>query len=71
MKLYSRNDCPLCEDVEDSLRILDIDYIFIDIDLNEKLRIKYHVRVPLLVNDKNQELAWPFSQEQLREFCQC
>ena len=75
MLLYSRNDCPLCEDVEQTLQRLMIDFKFIDIDLDESLRIKYHVKVPVLVNKKNhkndQELNWPFDDKQLKEFAQC
>jgi len=68
MILYSRNDCPLCEDVEELLLHLDIQYTFVDIDLDEQLRSKYHVRVPVLMNDKNQEMGWPFDADQLKEF---
>jgi len=70
MKLYSRHDCPLCEEVEDTLMRLNISYQFVDIDLDEKLRSKYHVRVPVLVNTKQQELTWPFAETQLMEFAQ-
>ena len=68
MILYSRNDCPLCEDVEETLLRLNIAYTFIDIDTDEKLVQKYHVRIPLLVNAQKQELGWPFEDSQLKEF---
>ncbi len=68
MILYSRNDCPLCEDVEDSLLKLNIKYTFVDIDADEKLLKKYHVRIPVLVNALNQELCWPFEEAELKEF---
>jgi len=68
MKLYSREDCPLCEDVGENLVRLKVEYTFIDIDQDETLRKKYHVRVPVLVNDKQQELAWPFDEAQLMVF---
>lgn len=68
MILYSRNDCPLCEDVEDSLLKLNIKYTFVDIDSDEKLLKKYHVRIPVLVNKHNQELCWPFEEADLLEF---
>ena len=68
MKLYSREDCPLCEDVEENLARLKVKYTFIDIDQDETLRKKYHVRVPVLVNDQQQELAWPFDEAQLMVF---
>jgi len=68
MILYSRNDCPLCEDVEDSLLKSNIKYTFIDIDDDEDLRKKYHVRVPVLVNSLKQELCWPFEEAELKVF---
>ncbi len=70
MKLYSREDCPLCEDVEENLVRLKVKYTFIDIDQDEALRKKYHVRVPVLVNALEQELAWPFDDARLTEFLQ-
>lgn len=68
MLLYSRNDCPLCEDVEETLIRLNIQYEFIDIDLDEELRKKYHVKIPVLINESQQELYWPFDENQLFEF---
>lgn len=68
MRLYSRENCPLCEDVENTLIRLNINYEFIDIDLDEKLLKKYHVKVPVLLNDNNQELFWPFNEAKIEEF---
>lgn len=68
MILYSRNDCPLCEEVEDSLNQLNLSFKFIDIDLNQELRTRYHVKVPVLVNHLQQELGWPFTDSELIEF---
>lgn len=70
MKLYSREDCPLCEDVEENLIRLKVKYTFVDIDQDESIRQAYHVRIPVLVNDLQQELAWPFNESQLIEFIQ-
>ncbi len=70
MILYSRNDCPLCEDVEESLLKLNIKYTFVDIDTDEKLVQKYHVRIPVLVNSIKQELYWPFEEQELKDFSQ-
>ena len=67
MLLYSRNDCPLCEDVEKTLQRLNLEYTFIDIDLDAALRKKYHVKVPVLLNEQ-QELSWPFDDSQLLTF---
>ena len=68
MRLYSRENCPLCEEVENTLIQLNISYDFIDIDLDEKLLRKYHVKVPVLLNDQNQELLWPFDEAKIQEF---
>ena len=68
MILYSRNDCPLCEDVEETLLKLNIKYTFVDIDGDRKLLQKYHVRIPVLVNSHMQELCWPFEEAELKEF---
>lgn len=69
MILYSRHDCPLCEDVEDTLIRLGIHFKFVDIDENESLRKKYHTLVPVLFkDDTSRELTWPFEDQQLLEF---
>jgi len=68
MLLYSRNDCPICEDVEATLLRLNIAYDLVDIDLDEVLRKKYHVKVPVLMNEKRQELNWPFNDKELLLF---
>ncbi|MCF6318607.1 MAG: glutaredoxin family protein [Proteobacteria bacterium] len=70
MKLYSREDCPLCEDVEENLVRLNVKYTFVDIDSDEILRKEYHVRIPVLENNLQQELAWPFDDVRLMEFLQ-
>ncbi len=68
MILYSRHDCPLCEEVEDMLIRNNISYEFINIDADEVLRKAYHVRVPVLMNTHQQELTWPFDEQQLHRF---
>lgn len=68
MILYSRNECPLCQDVEETLVRLAISFKFIDIDLNQDLLKKYHVRVPVLMNAHSEELSWPFDDNDLLAF---
>ncbi len=68
LKLFSRQDCPLCEDVEDQLQSLGIKYEYIDIDESETLRKKYHVQVPVLMNSLDRTLNWPFAESQLMDF---
>jgi glutaredoxin-related protein len=64
---FSRNDCPLCEDIEEKLLSSGCEYQFIDIDEDKSLLKTYHVRIPVL-KKSNIELAWPFTDEQLFEF---
>ena len=66
MILYSRHDCPLCEDAEEILNKLNIDYQFVDIDLDDSLRKKYNSKVPVLVNKSAEELNWPFTDEKIK-----
>jgi glutaredoxin len=68
MILYSRHDCPLCEDAEETLQRLKITYHFVDIDLNDSLRKKYNSRVPVLVNENAKELNWPFTEDNIKIF---
>ncbi len=68
MILYSRLDCPLCEDAEEALMKNKIEYTFVDIDLSEALKKQFHSRVPVLVNEDKKELGWPFDERRLREF---
>ena len=69
MIFYSRNDCPLCEDIEETLNNLAIDYCFVDIDLDESLRKKYNAKIPVLMHN-NQELCFPFSTDDILKFAQ-
>jgi len=66
--LFSRNDCPLCEEVEDMLVQFEISYRYVDIDLDDNLRKKYHVLVPVLQNLTKQELRFPFDEGELKRF---
>ncbi len=68
--LYSRQDCPLCEEVETQLLQANVSYKYIDIDEDETLRKKYHVKVPVLINADHKELTWPFDQAELEAFAQ-
>lgn len=68
LTLYSREDCPLCEEVEELLLRLNIEYSYVNIDHDETLRKKYHVRIPVIENANKQELLWPFNDQQLLDF---
>jgi glutaredoxin len=66
MILYSRHDCPLCEDAEETLLRLKISYQFVDIDLDDSLRKRYNSKVPVLVNKNSHELQWPFTEDKIK-----
>ena len=68
LKLFSRQDCPLCEDVEQQLLGLGIEYEFIDIDESVELRKEYNAKVPVLMNSLNNCLNWPFEESKLLGF---
>ena len=68
LKLFSRQDCPLCEDVEELLLSLAIEFEYIDIDESDELLKKYHTQVPVLMNSKGDSLNWPFEESQLMSF---
>lgn len=63
--LYSRNDCPLCEDAEITLQQLQVSYKFIDIDSDETLRKAYNAKVPVISDNQGYELSWPFNNEEI------
>ena len=69
MIFYSRNDCPLCEDVEEILIQLQMNFSIIDIDADESLRKKYNAKVPVLMRN-NQELCFPFTTDDIINFAQ-
>lgn len=66
---YTRQDCPLCEDIEEKLLLFGCEYKYLDIDTDEALRKKYHSQIPVIsLNSK--ELKWPFSDPELERFIQ-
>jgi glutaredoxin-related protein len=68
LKLYSRQDCPLCEEVEQQLNALGIEYDFIDIDESVQLIKQYNSKVPVLMNSLKKSLFWPFDESTLESF---
>jgi len=52
LKLYIRQGCHLCEDMQDQLRALGpelgLDLEVVDIDRDPELKSLYHTRVPVL-----------------------
>lgn len=70
LTLYQRDDCHLCDlalEVLAAAAVPEFDSLFIEDD--PALEARYGARVPVLRNvATGQELDWPFSTEQLREF---
>lgn len=72
--LYGTSACHLCEVAEDMLRLLrearpGFEFIQVDIADSDELVERYGVRIPVLGDPRGRELDWPFSPEQLWEFC--
>lgn len=56
----------MCEYAEELLTEAGISFEGIDIDDSEALIKQYHIRIPVLSNDK-MELDWPFTAAQAEE----
>ena len=67
--LYSTEGCHLCEMASDLFKQLNLlDYIsIVDIAFDDALFSRYGVTIPV-VNINGNELNWPFTLEQLKEW---
>jgi hypothetical protein len=70
LKLFQRDDCPLCDaalDVLAQARVPEFETIWIDGDAG--LEARYGARVPVLLDEeRGVELDWPFDAAAVREF---
>lgn len=69
VRLYTREECPLCRKAEALLAEAGIgdDCEIVDIDMDLSLIRKYGDRIPVLENQSTGEkLSWPFSASQVR-----
>lgn len=67
LTLYTRSDCPLCEEAQSLLNELGHRYHTQDIDLDLGLLKRYGTRIPVLVDAQTQtEWDWPFSADTLQ-----
>lgn len=64
MRLYGREHCHLCEQAEQLLAQLGLDYLYIDIDESAELGAQYGLRIPVLATSQA-ELDWPFDLQNL------
>ena len=69
IRLYTRENCPLCRKAEALLAEAGMvdDCEVVDIDMDLSLIRQFGDRVPVLENrDTGEKLSWPFSASQVR-----
>lgn len=70
--LYSGQNCCLCDDAKALLQELSFDFNqlqIVDVKSDPQIYHLYGARIPVLVNNNNQqELGWPFDLTRLTEF---
>lgn len=66
--LFGTDGCHLCEDAEAILKQLAIEFDAVDICDNDQHAELYGIRIPVLKNDRGDELNWPFDQAAVIEF---
>ena len=65
--LLSTSACHLCEQAEDLLKRINIDYQKIDIAEQEQWLECYAIKIPVILNTETQkELCWPFAIEDIQ-----
>lgn len=68
--LLSTSACHLCEQAEGLLIAATIDFQKIDIAEQEQWQEDYAIKIPVLLNTQVQkELCWPFTAEDIQDFC--
>ena len=68
--LITGEDCPLCEEAKEllkSLHLTGFSLIEKDIYTTRQIYDKYWDKIPVLLKD-NQDLSWPFSSQNVKEF---
>ena len=68
--LITSKDCPLCEEAKEllnSLQLAEFSLVEKDIYTTRQIHNKYWDKIPVLLND-NQDLCWPFTADNVREF---
>lgn len=69
--LYYQPDCHLCDEAEGLLHVVGLSesYQKVDIETDLDLLKRYGIHVPVLQRgDNQQELFWPFDQQELAAF---
>lgn len=65
LTLYTRDECPLCDQAEQMIMALGIEYEKADISTRVDWLESYRDRIPV-VRSADDELGWPFTEDQLR-----
>tara|TARA_B100001750_G_C15430013_1_gene557694 strand:+ start:788 stop:1018 length:231 start_codon:yes stop_codon:yes gene_type:complete len=68
--LITGDDCPLCEEAKEllnSLQLKDVALIEKDVYQTREIHTKYWDKIPVLLI-KKQDLCWPFTKEEIKEF---
>lgn len=66
-ELYSREQCPLCDQAYELLLQAGVEVALIDISGRVDLLQRYARRIPVLRTPEGQELDWPFGADEVRE----
>lgn len=65
--LLGTSACHLCEQAEELLNTKKVVYQKIDIAEQEQWQEKYAIKIPVLLNTEcQQELCWPFTEEDIQ-----
>ncbi|WP_243637481.1 glutaredoxin family protein [Parashewanella curva] len=69
LTLFHTDGCHLCELAEAQLVSLKLPFEMVDICDDETLAEQYGIRIPVLMNNHNQqELGWPFEPQDIEDF---
>lgn len=68
LKLYSRDQCGLCDEALEMIGELGLSAAEIDVEASDDLMAEYGLRIPVIADAAGRELGWPFDAEQLRDF---
>jgi len=63
--LYTKGDCPLCDELKDELARLSVVYVERDMVTNADWYRRYHERIPVLVDASGKEHDPPFTAARL------
>lgn len=68
LTLYTSPGCHLCEQAEEILDYLGVDFRAVDISSDVDLIRKFGVRIPVLKRPDDAELGWPFDALDVERF---